>query len=81
MIKKADYERLRDRALAYYEKAGIPTARYHIVDNFENSRDFANKVGYPVVVKPDNGVGGVCKHRAGMCQRNGAVPRPNLPRA
>lgn len=23
MIKKADYERLRDRALAYYEKAGI----------------------------------------------------------
>ena len=41
----------------YYAKAGIPTARYHIVDNFENSREFANKVGYPVVVKPDNGVG------------------------
>ena len=42
---------------AYYEKAGIPTARYHIVDGFEEAKAFANKVGYPVVVKPDNGVG------------------------
>ena len=41
----------------YYAKAGIPTARYHMVDNFEDSRAFANMVGYPVVVKPDNGVG------------------------
>lgn len=42
---------------AYYAKAGIPTARYHLVKDFEASREFANKVGYPVVVKPDNGVG------------------------
>ena len=42
---------------AFYDKAGIPTARYHIVDDFASTRDFANMVGYPVVVKPDNGVG------------------------
>ena len=42
---------------AYYAKAGIPTARYHLVKDFEPAREFANKVGYPVVVKPDNGVG------------------------
>ena len=42
---------------AYYAKAGIPTARYHIVDGFAEAKEFANKVGYPVVVKPDNGVG------------------------
>ena len=47
----------------YYAKAGIPTARYHIVDNFENSRAFANQVGYPVVVKPDNGVGASSTYR------------------
>ena len=41
----------------YYAKAGIPTARYHIVDNFDDTCAFANRVGYPVVVKPDNGVG------------------------
>ena len=42
---------------AFYAKAGIPTARYHLVKDFEPAREFANKVGYPVVVKPDNGVG------------------------
>ena len=41
----------------YYAKAGIPTARYRLVDNYENCVKFAAEVGYPVVVKPDNGVG------------------------
>ena len=41
----------------YYAKAGIPTARYHIVEGLEDCLDFAHTVGYPVVVKPDNGVG------------------------
>ncbi len=40
-----------------YLKAGIPVARYHIVDNYENCLKFIREVGYPVVVKPDNGVG------------------------
>lgn len=42
---------------AYYEKAGIKTARYHLVYEYEAAKAFANMVGYPVVVKPDNGVG------------------------
>ena len=41
----------------YYQKAGIPTARYHLVDNLDATKWFANEVGYPVIVKPDNGVG------------------------
>ena len=41
----------------YYQQAGIRTARYHIVDNFEGCRAFIGEVGYPVIVKPDNGVG------------------------
>ena len=42
---------------AYYEKAGIKTARYHLVREYAAAKEFANMVGYPVVVKPDNGVG------------------------
>ena len=42
---------------AYYKKAGLPTARYHLVSDFKKAKAFAKKVGYPVVVKPDNGVG------------------------
>jgi biotin carboxylase len=41
----------------YYQKVGLATARYHIVDDFDGCRAFLDQVGYPVVVKPDNGVG------------------------
>ena len=41
----------------YYAKAGLPTARYHLVEGLDDALEFANYVGYPVVVKPDNGVG------------------------
>lgn len=41
----------------YYEQAGIPTARYYIVEDLKGCQAFIRKVGYPVVAKPDNGVG------------------------
>lgn len=41
----------------YYKKAGISTARFHMVDTLEGCLTFAKEVGYPVVAKPDNGVG------------------------
>ena len=47
----------KSKMKAYYQKAGITTARYHMVDNFDGCRKFIDQVGYPVVVKPDNGVG------------------------
>ena len=40
-----------------YALAGIPTARWHIVDDKEGCDSFIAEVGYPVFVKPDNGVG------------------------
>ena len=48
----------------YYQKAGIPTARYHLVtDDIRKCRTFIKKVGYPVVVKPDNGVGAAATYK------------------
>ena len=47
----------KSRMKEFYRRAGIPTARYHMVDTLENCLNFAEKVGYPVVAKPDNGVG------------------------
>ena len=47
----------KSKMKAFYEKAGIPVARYHMVDTLENCIAFTKKVGYPVVAKPDNGVG------------------------
>lgn len=41
----------------YYAKAGVPTARLHHVSTLEAARAFIDEVGYPVIVKPDVGVG------------------------
>ena len=41
----------------YYKKAGLAVARYHMVDTYEGGKAFVEEVGYPVVAKPDNGVG------------------------
>ena len=47
----------------YYAKAGVKTARYHLVNKIEESKAFAKEVGYPVIVKPDNGVGASSTYR------------------
>ena len=42
----------------YYEKAGVPTARCHKVTKLSDAKKFLDDIGgYPVIVKPDNGVG------------------------
>ena len=62
---EGDIDRVKYKSAmkAYYAKAGIPTARYHIVEDYESARAFANMVGYPVIVKPDNGVGASSTYR------------------
>ena len=42
---------------AYYAKAGVPTARLSKVTDYAAAQDFIGQVGYPVIVKPDTGVG------------------------
>lgn len=49
--------RYKSRMKPVYQQAGIPVARFHVVDNWKNCAAFAAEVGYPVVVKPDNGHG------------------------
>lgn len=40
-----------------YKKAGVKTADYILIDTYENAVAFAKKVGYPIFIKPDYGVG------------------------
>jgi len=64
-FQTADMERMKckSKMKEYYAKAGIPTARYHLVNGIAECKAFANLVGYPVVVKPDNGVGASSTYR------------------
>lgn len=41
----------------YYKKAGVATARLAQIPTIKDAKAFLKKVGYPVIVKPDIGVG------------------------
>ncbi len=53
----------KSRMKEFYQRAGIPTARYHLVEGLEDCLAFIREVGWPVVVKPDNGVGASDTHK------------------
>ena len=53
----------KSKMKAFYQQAGIPTARYHMVDDEAGCLAFIQEVGWPVVVKPDNGVGASDTHK------------------
>ena len=42
---------------AVFQKAGIPAARWQLAAALEDALRFAAEVGYPIIIKPDNGVG------------------------
>lgn len=52
-----DHVKYKSKMKPYYEAIGLPVARYHLVTDLDESKTFIDKVGYPVIVKPDNGVG------------------------
>ena len=49
----------KSRMKERYAAAGIPAALFHLVDDRAGCAAFIREVGYPVIVKPDNGVGAV----------------------
>lgn len=61
----SDMERIKHKSKMkqYYTKVGIPVARYYLVKTLAGCRSFIKKVGYPVVVKPDNGVGAASTYK------------------
>lgn len=64
-FQEEDIDRIKykSKMKAYYAKAGIPACRWHMVDDFESCMKFIQEVGWPVVVKPDNGVGASDTHK------------------
>lgn len=61
----ADMPKVKYKSLMkeYYKKAGVKVARYCIADDIGKCKKFIAEVGYPVIVKPDNGVGANDTHK------------------
>lgn len=58
----ADMNR-KSRMKAAYARAGVPTARWCLPQSLKEAQQFADAVGWPVIVKPDKGVGAASTYR------------------
>ena len=47
----------KSRMKAFFKKAGVDCAEYCLPETFADGKAFTDKHGFPVVVKPDDGVG------------------------
>ena len=55
--------RKKSRMKKFFADAGIPHARGALVDTPAQARAFAAEVGFPIIVKPDNGMGAEFTYR------------------
>jgi biotin carboxylase len=58
-----DSIRRKSRMKDKFREAGVPTARGRVVQTMEDARMLIRETGYPVVVKPDAGVGALDTYR------------------
>ncbi len=59
-VKKIKY---KSQMKKYFTKAGVKVSRHCIVKNEKNCKKFIDETGYPVIVKPDCGVGASDTHK------------------
>ncbi len=62
-IDEIEAYRSKSAMKPYYAKAKVPTARQAPVTTLEEAEAFIEKVGYPVIVKPEYGVGAAATYR------------------
>jgi hypothetical protein len=58
-IKKRDLPRLKKKSTMkqLFETCGLPVARGELITDISRSLDLADSLGYPLILKPDEGVG------------------------
>jgi len=61
--REIDFIRRKSRMKAKFREAGVPVARGQIVHTVEDARCLIRETGYPVIAKPDDGVGAIATYR------------------
>lgn len=64
-VRSCDIEdvRRKSRMKEVFRQAGVPVARGRCVATLSEAREFATETGFPIVVKPDAGVGALNTYR------------------
>lgn len=53
----------KSRMKKAYKRAGVVTAKWILPASYKEASDFASHIGYPVIVKPDKGVGATSTYK------------------
>lgn len=84
-VETAQAFRDKDRMKAVLRKAGVPVAKSALASSMDDLRAFVDQVGYPVIVKPQAGVGARATYRVSSKEdlaalvAQGVVPTPQKP--
>ncbi len=57
MGKEVRFIQHKSNMKKYYQEVGVKVARWHLVTTLEKGKEFVKTVGYPLIIKPDVGVG------------------------
>jgi len=58
-----DFIRRKSHMKAKFREAGVPVARGQVVQTINDARSLIREIGYPVIAKPDDGVGAIATYR------------------
>ena len=61
--REIDFIRRKSRMKDKFREAGVPVARGQIVHTTDDAHSLIRETGYPVIAKPDDGVGAIATYR------------------
>ena len=61
--REIDFIRRKSHMKAKFREAGVPVARGQIVQTADDAQALIRETGYPVIAKPDDGVGAIATYR------------------
>ena len=61
--REIDFIRRKSCMKAKFREAGVPVARGQIVQTVDDAHSLIHETGYPVIAKPDDGVGAIATYR------------------
>jgi len=61
--EELDSIKKKSRMKAHFKSAGISTAPFQMLSDYDSALEFVAEVGYPIIVKPDTGIGAQDTHK------------------
>jgi hypothetical protein len=61
--REIDFIRRKSHMKSKFREAGVPVARGRIVHTVDDAQSLIHETGYPVIAKPDDGVGAIATYR------------------